>query len=438
MKSTAVILSVFAAATSASAGLPSEWTQGSAGKFGAVSAVSGSLNKVLPGESREAALERRSVDANALEPYLNSGSAWIESQSVNATSASQKGKKRPWYLQSIKAELGVEAEGEIGFLGAEGEAAIELIWTRTRSSVQRLQKKKYGAKPGSQFAELAAWDGTDAEAVPADLTLSSQSSVSEIESEMTRLASQVSAHAKLENSSQLRSSLLKHVLQSREMILALSDTPDEWNWRPYKFQLQLFVQAEGHVSPIAVAGAVTRVRIEWNLVPRKGSGAQGGSSKLAGLSGLVRALDRLAAHNEDSQRLYQLQALKIGIGMGGELELGLAEAKGSFLGSVFLRREKKPTPQSFVVAPESVQLSGGSEIPYEKLQQGLGRVLRITDAITSKAELHELRRAQSGRERDFELYAIEVELEASTENGFVLASVAKTAAMEIFFVRTAK
>jgi len=423
------------------AGVPSEWVSGQETLSGKNTRdLMQSLSRVRSGESRESNLEARSKDARALDPYLESGSQWIEMKAADApsskTPASQK--KRPWYLQSIKAELGVEASGEIGFLGAEGEAAVELIWTRTPASVRALQKKHYGVKQAPLPQSSLRWESTDAEEAPADLELSSESSERQTFAEIQALATQVEAQSKIQDKGRFRKELMVRVAEARQMIETLAQVPSDWNWKPYKYQLQLFVQAEGRVTPIVEAGAVARVRIEWNIVQKdaQGRGAGGGPGfKLAGLSSLVNSLDQFTLLQKDQERLYELQALKIGVGVGGELELGLAEMKASALGSVFLRREASGQQPPRVLAPTPVSRVSDPSIPYEKLQAGLARTLRIVDAITTRAELHERKKEKSQKERDFQLFAIEVELEASTENGFVLASVSKAAAMEIFFVR---
>jgi hypothetical protein len=363
--------------------------------------------------------------------------------------------RRPWYLQSLKAELGVESSGELGLLGLGGEGAVELIWTRNPVVVAKLveESRKNGrihsssamqVKPFLEATEAAEFG--ESEAGEVDGTFDTAMSAPDVERQVDEIVAGLSMHPRQRGNdmrildmSRVRRELLERVRLIQPALSMLASAPADWTWRPYKFQLELFVEAAGKVTPIVELGAVTRVRLEWNITPRS-QVADAASDRLAGIAQLAREMELIANGNQRLNQPFRLAAFKAGIGFGGELDIAVAELKGHAIGSVFFKRIAKQ--DRWMSAPvESAPLrfiSGNGvavAIPAEKFNRGIRRAAEIVSAITQRAARHEARQARAGRVRQFELGAIEVELALESEGGLFLPTVTKQASLELFFVR---
>ena len=423
-----VTLEMVAGVMSAHAGLPAHWVD--AGKD-----AESSLMSSFGAWSGRSTPESRSEAAAELDRYIDASGALANEGRISAKSP------RPWYLQSMKAEIGVEAGGEIGFVGLEGEAALELIWKRTPEAVARL-KKEYQEKQGGGVSLARAESDVEGDA---DIVIEPGTSAVALESEVASVVEALGQDGRIKNLGAVRQGILARAREVQPVVNALMSSPADWRFRPYKFQLELFVQAEGKVAPVVEVGAVTRVRLEWPLEFKSKSAASGASVRLAGLDPLVREMDRLAALREmrgsevgaDSFLFY---GFKAGVGLGGELELGVAELKGHAMGSVFFKyqRDIKPTP--LVLAPASAPLAQVADgqvnwVPFDRLARGVERAFEITEAVTTRAARHERKAREKGKMREFELGAVEVELELSGNGNLVLAGVSKKTAVELFFSR---
>jgi hypothetical protein len=349
-------------------------------------------------------------------------------------------------LSSITAELGGEASGEIGFMGLEGEAALELIWKRTKSAVTRLKTDYLARKPTplleTSFSEMDSAEDS------ADLTLSPEMSEREIETEVQSIVESLGQDARIKNLPRVRAGLLKQIRQVAPVVSALARSPNDWRFKPYKFQVELFIQAEGRVTPIVAVGAITRVRLEWplNFPVKKEEAHTRPQPALTGLNVLVQEMDRLAQlrearGSESEKEAFKLFGFKAGVGLGAELELGVAELSGHAMGSVFFRYQRDLPRAPLVLLPAQNPLARvGDEgtvqwIPHDRLARGMQRVFEMTDAITARAARHERKAREKGKNREFELSAVEVELELSANGNLVLAGVSKKTAVELFFTR---
>jgi len=423
-----VALGMVSGMTGADAGLPAHWVD-------AEKDAESSLIGAFGAWRGKSSPETRSSAAVELDRYIDASGALANEGRITSSS------KRPWYLQSMKAEIGVEAGGEVGFVGLEGEAALELIWKRTPAAVARL-KKEYQEKQGAGVA-LAV--GSTRVEDDADIVIEPGMSAGALEAEVASVVEALGQDGRIKNLGAVRRGILARVHEVQPVVNALLNSPTDWRFRPYKFQLELFVQAEGKVAPIVEVGAITRVRLEWTLEFKAGRAVPASGVRVAGLDPLVREMDRLAALREmrgaESEReAFRLFGFKAGVGLGGEVELGVAELKGHALGSEFFRYQRDIPRQPQVLAPAAAPLAqvvdgGVNWVPFDRFSRGVERAFEITEAVTARAARHERLAREKGKTREFELGAVEVELELSGNGNLVLAGISKMAAVELFFTR---
>jgi hypothetical protein len=412
-------LSLAFAPLAAFGAFPLEWIQGSREQ----------LEKALAFQRSSA----RSEGARDLDRYLEASETFAASR--------PKTTGKPWYLQSIKTELGVAASGEIGFLGVEGEAAVELIWTRRKEAVARLVEEARGnreaAEPTRLFAPapLAGLEDTEAaEPVLGERAFRSDLGEAALSREVEELSSGLAREHQIRDRGRLRAELKREVSRMQPILAAFAGAPQEWNWVPYKLQQELFLQASGAVSPLVKVGAITRVRIEWAIVRRPVT-----SGASARFTPWLRALDQALVREEAaSPKAFKLAAFKVGVGLGAELELGVAELKGHAVASVFFKRVPAPRPLPLLLAEESLPVLDAegrteSRLTSGALQVALTRAIGIGGAVTDRAAAYERKRV--GKEREFELGAVEVELELTTEHELLLPTVMEKAAAELFYVK---
>jgi hypothetical protein len=368
-----------------------------------------------------------------------------------------KKKKKPWYLQSMKAELGIEAEGEIGLVGISGEAAVELIWTRTAYSLQKLQKKHFDSVSAEPL-EL------ETEGDTSTLTLETDMSTPAVTSQIDGLVDYVASTRKVSNLNLMRSQLLEKVLESQNMAIQTEQISANATWHPYKYQLELYVSAEGMVAPATMVGGVLRFRFEWKVKPKVIAEPTQVSKLWDDVSPILDKIYMGRSTADD----YRLVAVKLGLGFGMKGDIGIAEGKFSVKGSVFMKPNQTAMHQprqlnqvdllgSFDVPCDKMAGLPNRGIPFfysdEKLTHGktistsipkmifcksMEKVAAVSGFITRAATKHERKRDLKKPNRNFELGHIELELEISVNGGAFLATVKKMAFAEIFFSKKNK
>lgn len=380
---------------------------------------------------------------NDIDRILTTGDSILSfkgSQKVSDSSNSSSNFKvnRPWYLQSIKTEVGIEGSGEIGLLGVEGEAALELIWMRTSESIKRLQAEAGMTPPLSAAPPVTEDQGT--------VSLSTSMSHKEVTKKIDGIVEYLGQNHKVSNLGKLRSQLLVRTQELQGWVGQFEQIPDDFFWKPYKYQVELFVQGEGTVVPAVEVGVVARVRLEWTLsrksVSQNLNGVVTASSQNA-LTPMLRSLaeDLVTLDNLSSEENpYPLIAVKVGLGVGASGDIGIAEGKGTLIGSVFLKPNRKRVTIVGAEAPlqASVEDANHYGIPRDKFRMGLIKAAEMTRFIAKTAEKHELKADESKKQREFELGAIEVELALTLEGGTFLPSISKNAVMELFLMKKSR
>lgn len=340
--------------------------------------------------------------------------------------------QRPWYLQSIKTELGIEASGEIGLLGIEGEAAMELIWMRTPESIKKLQAELGYGPPSPATASV------EENTVALDTSMSPQQVTQKVDSVIQFLGKS----NQVKHLDRVRTQLLTRAQELQGWVGQFEQVPDDIPWKPYKYQVELFIQGEGMVLPALEVGGVARIRLEWSLSkkskPRISVAEAEPSSKnviVPMMTALSTDLETLKALNSEND-YFSLIAVKVGLGIGASGDIGIAEGKGTLIGSVFLKPDRKKAKP--LQAEYSLNDGGSYGIPRDRFRRGLLKAIQMTQYISNSAERHERKEEALKPYRAFELGAIEVELALSLEGSTFLPSISKHAVMELFLMKQSR
>jgi hypothetical protein len=348
-----------------------------------------------------------------------------------------KKEKKPWYLQSMGLELGIEAEGAIGLVGLGGEAAIEMVWARTRESVARLQKKHF-PNPAS-----AATLGLDSEANASDLLLATAMTDQTLELQVDDLMKTLTKTKNLRHPSRIRQALLREVKKLTQWVGNLELTLPESSWRPYKFQTLIKLTAEGMVQPGLEVGGTIQVKLEWSLRPKQKLSpivvpAQRSNSEfLAGLSSDFEILRPLMKKDE----FYKLTNIKLGIGLGIEGDIGIAEGEAEVFGNLFWKEFPKDftTGPTVVTAPFRVIEKAGSAkaVARSRWHRGLQKALRISQFVVKNATAYEKKKAAKTppEKRNFELAFLEIEFEVTATGSTFLPTLSKKANADLYFIK---
>lgn len=341
------------------------------------------------------------------------------------TSLTQNKKQGPWYLASIKTELGIEAGGEIGLVGAEGEAAVEYIWMRTARSMQKLQKEHYEvSKKNKQNTKPSQSESNT-------LYLSTDMPGSEVNKKIEDLVSHISQTKKVSGTAKMRSQLTQQVNLHQSLAQKVADNSPHLTWKPYKYQLELYIEASGAVHPAIDVGAVVRVRIEWSIIEKKSLIETSPADFANHIEMVTEELSANLHSSMGSSSQFDLYGIKMGLGLGVGGDLDLVSANAHAIASVFLKynppRPYKPNQLHFA-SNEVVK-----EISVDRWRRGIRKASKMASYIIAQSSSDEKKMDETRPKRDFELGAIEVELELTAEGEFFLPTVKGIAFMELFF-----
>lgn len=348
-----------------------------------------------------------------------------------------KKEKQPWYLQSMGMELGIEAEGAIGLVGLGGEAAIEMVWARTKESVSRLQKKHYPNPGPTQALSI------DAEFIQSDLKLSTDMSEQTFENQVDQLMNVLRKTQNLKNPSLLRQALLREVSKLRKWVEGLEVSLPESSWRPYKFQTLIKLTAEGMVQPGLEVGGTIQVKLEWTLRQKQPATALIGTTEkknadfLRGLSADFEILRPLMSKKE----YYTLTNIKLGIGVGVEGDIGIAEGEVEVFGNLFWKEFPKTqtvNSQAFTDSQGFVTLTSGNQtVPRSQWHRGLKKAMQISQFVVKTATAYEKKKAAKvpPEKRDFELKFLEIEFEVVASGSTFLPTLSKMGNADLYFVK---
>ena len=328
--------------------------------------------------------------------------------------------QKKWRLQSIKTEIGLSAEGTIGLMGAGGEAALELVWIRKGSnkSVQSLSEEI-----SQEAEEIQITEEMNPEALQKEIT------------PIVNLA--ISAHG-IKKRTRLLKNLMAQALKFQQTIKELEAAPVMGPWYAYKYQLELYVSAEGDIFFFEVGNSL-RLRLEWWKLKKQIPGPQvvpmapiEFSDNAKFLTGIASDLEGIG--NISFENGFRLNCLKIGVGTTIKGNLVLVKGKASAIGSIFFKRDDiVPQPLDlplFLNELSSYTLQEGntlSQIPRMNFRSGIEKGAKMASFFASKAK----KKTNS----PFELNVIETELNLFSSGGIGMVSVENSAVLTLFVTR---
>jgi hypothetical protein len=332
---------------------------------------------------------------------------------------------KKWYLQSIFTEVAVEAEGELGVLAGGGEAALEFVWIR------KAGQAVLNSKLNSQ--ELLEDEGE----LP-NLAIRSEMDDDSLEREIEPIAQMAISSGFVKNKKTLLSNLLNQAKEFQTTIRDIESSPALGPWYVYKYQLELYISAEGKITLIDL-GASVRLRMEWWRLQKTNSEKILSPYRPISLSPNAAFISHLA---EDLQVLNQVQidngfklnCMKIGIGKTVKGNLFLVKGKSKISGSLFFKRDEVK-PEHFIEPkldyndePYSLHENNESfELKRPAFKQTIIKSSEILKFFANKAKLK--------KDSLFELNVIEGEFELFTSGGVGLVTIEGSAGVTLFVTR---
>ncbi len=386
-----------------------------------------------------------------------------KSDLIEDTAKNRSEKNRRWFLQSIQTGLAIETKGSIGVLGMGGEKAVSLIWQRNKDSIKRLQEKYYGKSVEGQDKSLESEITPNGDTV----VMNSESTKVDLEKQIAPLVEATFVAGKVKNKSKLKEKLLSKLSDYQKLLKEFDNAPQMTPWWVYKFQFELSVTAEGEVAPFVEVGGQVRLKVEWYRIQRKANDKMMGEPSknvktLMAMASDFATLDELALGRNNDKR-FVLDTIKVGLGIEAEGEVVVAEVKGKVFGSVFFKRERITNKSDLIDLPTTFPVAAaktdgnlnlahskgikvrsmdksldGSAIymaTRENFRKGLKKAVRMAKFFSRGALKREDRRLAAGKEVNFNLNVIELELEVFLSGGVGVATVEGAAELELFLVR---
>jgi hypothetical protein len=208
-------------------------------------------------------------------------------------------------------------------------------------------------------------------------------------------------------------------------------------WYAYKYQLELYVSAQGDIGVVEVGNSL-RLRLEWWRIQKEEKSFQApflvdelspNAKFVAAIASDVAAADRIPFANG-----FQFNCMKVGVGTTVEGNLFLVKGKASAVGSIFFKRDNKVTasfgPETITAAMDSYQFSEKGnlqEVPRYSFRKGIEKAATITHFFA--------RNAKTKKEGQFELNVIETEFELYGNGGLGVVTVEGSAVLTLFVTR---
>jgi hypothetical protein len=328
--------------------------------------------------------------------------------------------KKQWKLQSIKTELALSAEGTIGVMGAGGEAALELVWIRKGTS-----------NGSSSFVENSAPEAEE-------IQMNGEMNEAAILKEITPIVDVALSSQKRPKRQKLLNRLYTEAIKFQKTIRELESAPIMGPWYAYKYQLELYVSAEGDVL-FFEAGNAIRLRLEWwrlkkdqaTLVqpPFAPNELSENARFISGIASDLQAMGDLNFENG-----FKLNCLKVGVGTTIKGNLLIVKSKASATGSIFFKRDDI-SQESFALPNLMEEVSSYGMIENNVIKQIPRMSFRSGIEKAAKIATFFAKHANTKKESKFELRVIETELELFTNGGVGIVNVEGSAGLTLFATR---
>jgi hypothetical protein len=231
----------------------------------------------------------------------------------------------PWHLQGIIASFGISADGIFGSLVGAGEAAVKGVWQRTDMP----QK------------ELKVADGKKA-----DLVVTSASKPADVSRQLEPALRAALATGLVKKPDLLRARLMKMGEQFRVLSQALATTRFFRGWKVENYRLEVGFSAEGEVASVGSVGAAVRFRFDWEKSVAETSDSSSvtpalGQSMREFVQTMVEDIEASVEQTRGLSRSgYELEEVRVGLGITAGGEIGIADSEVSAMGSITFARDE--------------------------------------------------------------------------------------------------
>jgi hypothetical protein len=209
-------------------------------------------------------------------------------------------------------------------------------------------------------------------------------------------------------------------------------------WYAYKYQLELYVSAEGNISLVAIGNSI-RLRMEWWRLKKNEANAFVPPMLQEELSANAKFVTAIASdlsvmNDTPLENGFKLNVLKVGVGTTIKGNLFFVKGKAKAVGSIFFKRDRNEA-QALVLPTLMNDITsygmseGGSvvDVPRFSFREGIKKASGIAQFFAA--------RAQTKEEGQFELNVIEAEFELFTSGGIGIVSVEGSSLLTFFVTR---
>lgn len=325
--------------------------------------------------------------------------------------------KKRWHLQSIKTELAVAASGELGIMGAGGEAALEFVWIKKKRSQQNL----------ANFNEEIESEEVEA------IQITSEMSDEAIKKEIAPIVDLAMSTGKIKRRNVLFKKLYDRALEFQKTIKEIENSPSMGPWYAYKYQLEIGISAEGHITPFLEIGNSLRLRMEWWKIAeeKKPLMLRTPQNELSDNAKFIAAIAQDLSFIDQNyfENGFKLNCMKVGVGTSVKGNLLIAKSKAHAKGSIFfLRNEIGVLNQTISTVALSQYGLGNEKISRNQFRQAIHKGSKIISFFADRAPMTDFK-------SNFELNVIEAEFELFTSGGIGLVTVEGNSGLTLFATR---
>jgi hypothetical protein len=341
----------------------------------------------------------------------------------------------PWHLDGMIVDFALATNGVFGVLLGNGTASIKTTWQQT-------------GHPTSPAAS------TPTASKPSVLHVTARTTATELENQLEPTIRLAATSGAVTNENEFRANLLRYAEKFRLISQALSSVRFASGWHVDGLQLQLSVNALGHVTPVLSPGETVIVFLDWQKsadetpnasdVATNTPAAPANSTlalNVAQFSQLIAAeIPEVLSESLELQKSgFVLDQLQVGIALTAGEKIGVAQTQAQAQGKLNFHRDKHPNGQHVENLGQPAMLSDGQlnliapaaeirAISRAKFRRGLKRALRMATYFADKAAATDT--------SDWRVTQLEAEFDLSFGGELQLATISGTGQFVLDFDRT--
>jgi len=237
----------------------------------------------------------------------------------------------PWHLNQLMLRLGINQIGTIGIMTAISQTSTDVFWSRRPEHAVSLGLSRSKKNPVADVDEPHGMQ----------IQFDDSTTDSGLNLLIDPIVNIVMSTKRVDDESLLRDGL-KAVAKNMQTLMDSSAYVYDAPWLPQTYRVDIWVEGSGRVTPTAFAGAILRVRLDWNRRsgrtldrrPPEGEGARN-------LANLFKTLGHdFEKARESGDHNFHLYQILVGIGMYGEGRFGVVRGSLGVLGYVLFARQQ--------------------------------------------------------------------------------------------------